>query len=309
MAEERAVSVLIATFRSPDSLERVLHSVLGQLDAGDEVIVVDDGSGDDTAERLARIDDPRLTVLVQDNRGVSAARNRAAAAARSPLLVFLDDDEIPAPGWLAAHRAAHRGATHQVAMGCAELVVPAGRGSRALPVEPPAATGEPTLLVNDSFSVPRADFEHVGGFDPRLVHGGEDIDLGLRLVAQGSTLVHAAGAVIRHEIDRTYREFRRQRLRRGHASLVLEAEHGVRLVALPADVPRRDRPFMVIAERSRLVTEVVCALLWGVVRAAGLASAWRVQAAAAGRITLMLGLVGRNRARSAPARRSARALP
>lgn len=296
MVDQHTASVLIATYRSPDSLQRVVRAVLDQLRGDDELIVVDDGSGDHTPTLLRSIGDPRLTVIVQDNQGVSAARNHGAKAATNRLLIFLDDDEVPSSGWLEAHRAAHR-TRHRVAMGRAELVVPGGLGSRVIagPSEA-AATEAPSVLVNDSFSVPREDFEAVGGFDTRFVHGGEDIDLGLRLVAAGSELVYANGAVIRHEIDRTYRDFRRQRLRRGEASALLEARHGVGLVASHLTLSRRDRPWALVAARSPVAAEVVSLCLWGILRLAGLFSIWRVQAAAAGRITVMLGVIGRSRA-------------
>lgn len=290
MSDDLAISVLIATYRSPDSLQRVVDATLGQLRDDDELVVVDDGSGDRTPEVLGAVDDPRIRAIIQDNRGVSAARNRAAAVARNPLLVFVDDDEIPQPGWLDAHRRSHA-APSRVVMGRAELLVPSGLGTTVLPVAPTVDVA-PTVLVNDSFSVRRADFDAVGGFDARFVHGGEDIDLGLRLVKAGLELQIAPGAVVRHEIDRTYREFRQQRLRRGQASLLLDELHGTGLVPALEEARGGDR-LWVLTSRSRVVAEVTCALLWGLVRLAGLCGRWRVQAAAASRITLVFGLVGR----------------
>lgn len=291
MSDDLAASVLIATYRSPQSLKRVVDAVLGQLRDDDELVVVDDGSGDETPAALDAIEDPRVRAIIQANQGVSAARNRAAAVARNPLLVFVDDDEVPQPRWLEAHRSSHA-APGRVVMGRAELLVPSGLGTRVLPVAPTAGTDTPTALVNDSFSVRRTDFEAVGGFDVRFVHGGEDIDLGLRLANAGLELHIAPGAVVRHEIDRTYAEFRQQRLRRGQASLLLEEMHGVGLVPPVRELRGGDR-LWALASRSRVVAEVVCALLWGVVRLAGLLGRWRVQAAAASRVTLVFGLVGR----------------
>lgn len=291
MSDDLAASVLIATYRSPDSLMRVVNAVLLQLRDDDELVVVDDGSGDETPAVLDTIEDPRVRAIIQDNGGVSAARNGAAAVARNPLLVFLDDDEVPQPRWLEVHRASHA-SPKRVVMGQAELLVPSGLGTKVLPVAPSIGIDAPAVLVNDSFSVRRGDFEAVGGFDARFVHGGEDIDLGLRLTKAGLELHVASEAVVRHEIDRTYREFRQQRLRRGRASLLLEELHGVGLVPQRQELRGGDR-LWVLASRWKVIAEGSCMLLWGLVRLAGFGGRWRVQAAAASRITLVFGLVGR----------------
>ena len=73
----------------------VLSSPLREL----EVIAVDDGSSDGTRETLRTLaaHDPRVTVLVSDGRGVSAARNRGLAAARGEFIFFLDADDTVEP--------------------------------------------------------------------------------------------------------------------------------------------------------------------------------------------------------------------
>ncbi|HEU4741476.1 MAG TPA: glycosyltransferase [Meiothermus sp.] len=73
-----------------------------------EVIVVDDGSSDDTAQRLSSIQDPRLRLIRQPNQKQAAARNRGLGEARGAYVLFNDDDVIPAPGLLKAHLEAHR---------------------------------------------------------------------------------------------------------------------------------------------------------------------------------------------------------
>ncbi len=86
------MSVVIPTFNRASVLPRALDSVLAQTLAPLEIIVVDDGSTDRTAECL--VDEyPEVTVLAQENRGVSAARNRGIAAASGEWLAFLDSDD------------------------------------------------------------------------------------------------------------------------------------------------------------------------------------------------------------------------
>lgn len=89
------VSLIIPAFNAESTLERCLESVLVQSHAGLDVIVVDDGSEDDTcriAEEYAR-SDQRVRVLRQDNRGASAARNVALEGSRGEYVMFVDADD------------------------------------------------------------------------------------------------------------------------------------------------------------------------------------------------------------------------
>jgi glycosyltransferase involved in cell wall biosynthesis len=101
------VSVVLPTRNRSAMLRKSLRSALDQDATGLEVIVVDEGSSDDTAEHLARIDDQRLTVLRNDQpQGVARARNAAIERARGDWIAFLDDDDLWAPGYLRAQLAA-----------------------------------------------------------------------------------------------------------------------------------------------------------------------------------------------------------
>ena len=96
------VSVVIPTHDRRAWLELTLRSVLRQHHDDLEVIVVDDGSTDDTAETLAGLSDPRGRVIRHDApRGVGASRNDGAARAKGEWLAFVDDDDIWAPEKLA----------------------------------------------------------------------------------------------------------------------------------------------------------------------------------------------------------------
>jgi glycosyltransferase involved in cell wall biosynthesis len=88
-------SVIIATWNHAASVGAAIESVLAQTLDGVEVIVVDDGSTDDTAAVLARYDGVRI--LSQPNRGPEAARNAGLAWARAPYVGFLDADDLFAP--------------------------------------------------------------------------------------------------------------------------------------------------------------------------------------------------------------------
>jgi glycosyltransferase involved in cell wall biosynthesis len=91
------VSVIIPTHNRAEVLGRAIASVLGQTWADLELIVVDDGSTDATARVLAEFDDPRLTGMHQENKGVSSARNRGIAASSGRLIALLDSDDYWMP--------------------------------------------------------------------------------------------------------------------------------------------------------------------------------------------------------------------
>ena len=96
MAEDLAVSIIIAAWNAEETLGQAIESALGQDGLTVEVVVVDDASTDGTlplAERLAT-GEPRLTVLAQPrNAGPSAARNRGLEASRAPFVTILDSDD------------------------------------------------------------------------------------------------------------------------------------------------------------------------------------------------------------------------
>ena len=97
--ETPLVDVILPAYNGSSVIRKALDSALAQ-DVPLRVIVVDDGSTDDSAE-IARSYGPRVTVIRQANRGVSGARNTGLAAATAPYVALLDQDDIWQPGKLA----------------------------------------------------------------------------------------------------------------------------------------------------------------------------------------------------------------
>ncbi|MCA9368060.1 glycosyltransferase family 2 protein [Candidatus Kaiserbacteria bacterium] len=95
------VSVIIPTFNRSHYLRQAIISVLTQTYPDFEILVVDDGSTDDTATVVTEFDDPRIIYLYQENAGRSAARNRGLGTARGEFIGFLDDDDLYLPDKLA----------------------------------------------------------------------------------------------------------------------------------------------------------------------------------------------------------------
>lgn len=104
-ATQARLSVAVCTWNRAALLADCLESLVGQeVSGGFEVLVVDDGSTDDTAATVARIADSApvpVRHLRQEHKGLNAARNRAVAEASGLVVHFLDDDELAPPGLLA----------------------------------------------------------------------------------------------------------------------------------------------------------------------------------------------------------------
>ena len=99
MKREPLVSVVVPAFNASDTIDETLLSIRSQTHRELEIIVVDDGSTDDTrpiAARHAAIDD-RIQIIVQENAGVAAARNNGWRRARSDLIAFVDADDLWSP--------------------------------------------------------------------------------------------------------------------------------------------------------------------------------------------------------------------
>lgn len=99
--EPGSVSIIIPTFKGASRIGRCLDALLLQTKGrGIEIVVVNDGSPDDTAGTMSRYPDVRL--INQTNAGPAAARNRGALDATGSIILFTDDDCVPTPGWIDA---------------------------------------------------------------------------------------------------------------------------------------------------------------------------------------------------------------
>ncbi|HEY0633252.1 MAG TPA: glycosyltransferase family A protein [Thermoleophilaceae bacterium] len=198
MAAEPVVSVVVPARDSAATIARTLEALAAQrVDVPYEVIVVDDGSSDRTAE-LARAAGVR--VIESEGSGAAAARNRGVADARGSVIAFTDSDCFPAPGWLAAGlEAIERGAEFVQGRVEPDPEVAPGPFDRTLWVE-----GERGFYESANLLIRRELFERLGGFEDWMPIGGrpfaEDVWLGWRVVRSGARITFAPDALVYHAV-------------------------------------------------------------------------------------------------------------
>lgn len=194
------VSLIIPTFNRAATIGAAVESALAQTGVDREVIVVDDGSTDDTPAVLARYGGA-IKVVVQRNAGPSAARNRGVAASQGGIVAFLDSDDI----WL-PEKTARQVALMEKAGGrmcccvCNARIIgfsgePAGTSFGHAGLDPAMDEGRwenpgevlasRFLLFNQVVAVRRPAFDGVGGFNPEL-RILEDYELAIKLCGAGS---------------------------------------------------------------------------------------------------------------------------
>lgn len=190
------VSVIIPAFNAAATIERALDSVRAQADVSVEVIIINDGSSDNTAEvveRAIRPGEPVQLIHMPKNSGVSAARNAGLRLARGKYVAFLDADDIWLPGKLRKQIDAIQRNPAITLVSCnSQMTAPDGRALKEGHVNRPPVQGPDawkTLLVYNFLPTPTvlsytSLVQELGGFDENLAVG-EDLDLWIRLGTRG----------------------------------------------------------------------------------------------------------------------------
>lgn len=190
------VTVLIPAYNASRTIERALASVWQQNYQETEVIVIDDGSRDDTAIRVQKMDRRNLRLIrLETNRGVSGALNKGIQEARSDFVAFLDADDEWLSDKLAEQLPIIAAHPEMALIACGgESVGPAGRTFDTFGLElPPFSPREfwRALLVKTYFSrttvvARRTKLLEMGGFDEALMVS-EDQDMWIKLASNGET--------------------------------------------------------------------------------------------------------------------------
>jgi GT2 family glycosyltransferase len=242
------LSVLIVAWNSREELARTLPALLPELGEGDELIVVDNDSTDGTADAVAALAPSARIVRSARNLGFAAGCNQGAAQAHGDLLVILNPDAAPRPGFGEAIRRPWeegRGwAAWQalVADGDGKTINSAGNpvhftgivwaGGHGRPIEAAPPAGEVAALSGACLAIPRRTWEETGGFPDRFFLYHEDVDLSLRLRLSGGTLGIEPGAVVDHDYEFGAREHKWRWLERNRWAFLIRVYPASLLILL-----------------------------------------------------------------------------
>ena len=229
LAEQPKVSVIVCSYNGGQTLEACLSS-LKKIDYPDyEVIVVDDGSTDNTKEILSH--HPWVKAIHQTNHGLSVARNVGATASTGDIIAYTDSDCMADPDWL-FYLVGTLLSGDYAGVGGPNISPPAENWHQACVA---AAPGGPShVLLTDvvaehipgcNMAFHRWAFDRIGGFDPEYRKAGDDVDFCWRLQQENLVIAFSPSAIVWHYRRFTLKAFRKQQEGYGEAESLLRFKH------------------------------------------------------------------------------------
>jgi O-antigen biosynthesis protein len=219
------VSVVVCPFNGAKWLGQCLRAAVEMNYPDFEIIVVDDGSTDNSAQIAAQFP---VRLIRTANHGLGAARNIGWKAASGQIVAYLDDDAMPEVNWLQFLERAFAASGH-AAVGGPNLPVPEDGLVAACVANAP---GGPThiLLTEEiaehipgcNMAIRRQSLEAIGGFDERFHIAGDDVDICWRLQERGWTVGFSAAAMVWHHRRASAAAYWKQQVNYGRAEAQLE---------------------------------------------------------------------------------------
>jgi glycosyltransferase involved in cell wall biosynthesis len=234
------VSIIVCSYNGGKTLKDCLES-LDELNYPDyEVVLVDDGSKDNTQELVKQFVDarnkrgrklPEFVNIVQVNMGLSYARNAGARAAKGDIFAYTDSDCMADPDWL-YYMVGTLLSGEYVGVGGPNISPPAVNWVQASVA---AAPGGPShVLLTDvvaehipgcNMAFHRAAFDSIGGFEIEYRKAGDDVDFCWRLQSNGGVIAFSPAAIVWHYRRFTLQAFRKQQEGYGEAESMLRFNH------------------------------------------------------------------------------------
>lgn len=230
LAQQPKVSVVVASYNADRTLGPCLDS-LEKLNYPDyEIILVDDGSSDTTAQIAAQ--HPRVRLIRHDrNRGLSVARNTGIAAAQGELVAFTDADCRADEDWL-YYLVGDLVGSEFAAMGGPNLLPPDDSALAAAVMVSPGGPAHVMLDDHQAEHIPGCNMafykwalELVGGFDPIFRKAGDDVDLCWRMQQAGVKIGFSPSAFVWHYRRSTVGDYLKQQRGYGEAEALLVRKH------------------------------------------------------------------------------------
>lgn len=223
------VSVVVASYNGGKTLRACLESLKDVQYPDYEVILVDDGSTDDTPSIAG--DFPWVKTIRQENRGLSAARNAGIEAATGEVVAFTDSDCRVDADWL--KYLVHDLVTSDfVGMGGHNFLPPDDSPKAAAVMAAPGGPIHVMLTDREAEHIPgcnmafyREALREIGGFDPVFRKAGDDVDVCWRLQQRGHQLGFSSSGFVWHYRRSTVRAYLKQQAGYGEAEAILARRH------------------------------------------------------------------------------------
>ena len=238
-SEEPLVSITVCVRDGEQWIDECISSLVAQDWPNIEIIAVDDGSSDASTERLMAWDDPEgmhnnhpVRVITQGPKGLSAARSSALGKAKGEWVAITDIDVRPEPSWISQLMSARFpldevetvvAVTGRTVFESGESIISKLRASEV--AEKYRNRQRTTSLANGPCSVfERRALLEIGGFDERWYHA-EDMEVSLRLIGGGGTIVYSPDAVVNHIAEENITTFLAKRTRDARAHVRIVRHH------------------------------------------------------------------------------------
>ena len=201
MNKESEISVITACYNHGKYINEMLDSVLSQSFQNFEIIIVNDGSTDDTPGILNRINHSKVKIFHTENNGPAAARNLAIQHSKSPVIMNLDADDRISTGLLMKAYDIFASNPDAGIVYCDAECFGAKTGKFEIGEYTPESMLFDNRIIADAF-FRRKDWDLVGGYSGELIFGLEDWDFWLRLIEAGTEAVKIPGESVYY---RTYK--------------------------------------------------------------------------------------------------------
>lgn len=294
-----SLTVAVCTRNRPEQLRRCLRSLCEQKQRLAEIIIVDNAPSDDRSRTIVKEEFPGVRYIEERRVGVDFSRNRALREARYDIIAFIDDDAIADPGWseqivlpflqdatvgvvtgrtiaLSLETEAQRlfEANGGYGRGTKRISLPADARARSLYGIRAPLIAWTVSVGNGTNCAFRCDMARtIGGFDEALdlgeaLHGGGDLDMFWRMLANGYQLIYEPGALVMHEHRREIPGMTQQLAAHQKALIAflkksVSQSHGLhRIIVLAYMLWRLCKPGIRLLKRSVRADPLPAAILW-----------------------------------------------
>ena len=223
------VSVIVCSYNGGATLRPCLESLSKLNYPNYEIVLIDDGSTDNTAQIVAEF--PSVRYIHQPNRGLSVARNTGAMAANGEVFTYTDSDCMADVDWL-YYLIGTLVSGDFAGVGGPNMPPPARNWIQACVAAAPGGPSHVLLTDNIAEHIPgcnmafwRWAFENVGGFDPEYHKAGDDVDFCWRVQQANGVIAFSPTAIVWHHRRFTLRAFHNQQKGYGEAESLLRFKH------------------------------------------------------------------------------------